>query len=75
MVARVSARVRRSYGMGELKAKFRSLETPEGPYELSDGAGGAANLNREMIRLLDFVEQLGKPASRFSVCGAGEKCA
>jgi multiple sugar transport system substrate-binding protein len=44
--------------MGELKAKFRSLETPEGPYELGDGAGGAANLNREMIRLLDFAEQL-----------------
>ena len=44
--------------MGELKAKFRSLETPEGPYELSEGAGGAANLNREMIRLLDFAEQL-----------------
>ena len=44
--------------MGELKAKFRSLETPEGPYELSEAAGGAANLNREMIRLLDFAEQL-----------------
>ncbi len=44
--------------MVELKAKFRSLETPEGPYELSEAAGGAANLNREMIRLLDFAEQL-----------------
>ena len=42
--------------MGELKAK--PLETPEGPYELGEGALGAANLNREMIRLLDFVEQL-----------------
>ena len=58
MVARVSAQVRRSYGMGEPKGKSRSLETPEGPYELSEGAMGAANLNREMIRLLDFAEQL-----------------
>jgi hypothetical protein len=47
-----------NYGMSELKAKFRSPDTPEGPYELSEAAGGAANLNREMIRLLDFAEQL-----------------
>lgn len=44
--------------MSELKAKFRSLETPEGPYELSEAAGGATNLNREVIRLLDFTDQL-----------------
>lgn len=44
--------------MGELKAKHRPSRTPEGPYELTEGAGGAANLNREMIRLLDFAEQL-----------------
>lgn len=44
--------------MGDLKKKSRSSETPEGPYELSEGAGGAANLNREMIRLLDFAAQL-----------------
>ena len=52
------ARVRRSRVMGELKAKHRPSRTPEGPYELTEGAGGAANLNREMIRLLDFAEQL-----------------
>ena len=44
--------------MGDVKTKSRSLATPEGPYELSEGSGGAANLNREMIRLLDFAEQL-----------------
>lgn len=44
--------------MGEPKKKSRAQETPEGPYELSESAGGAANLNREMIRLLDFAEQL-----------------
>jgi multiple sugar transport system substrate-binding protein len=44
--------------MDEMKSKFRPLETPEGPYELSEGAGGPANLNREMIRLLDFADQL-----------------
>src|SRR5579883_284733 len=48
--------------MSELKAKSRALETPEGPYELSEGAGGAANLNREMIRLLDFADQLEEAA-------------
>ena len=44
--------------MGIVKTKSRSLATPEGPYELSESAGGATNLNREMIRLLDFAEQL-----------------
>ena len=41
-----------------LRLKHRPSQTPEGPYELTEGAGGAANLNREMIRLLDFAEQL-----------------
>ena len=44
--------------MGDLKPKHRPSRTPEGPYELAEGAGGAANLNCEMIRLLDFAEQL-----------------
>ena len=44
--------------MGDLKTKSRSLATPEGPYELGEGTGSAADLNREMIRLLDFAEQL-----------------
>jgi multiple sugar transport system substrate-binding protein len=44
--------------MGEQKTKLRALENPEGPYELSEGAGGAAPVNREMIRLLDFADQL-----------------
>jgi multiple sugar transport system substrate-binding protein len=43
--------------MGERTPKARPLDAPEGPYELSEGVG-AAHLNREMIRLLDFVEQL-----------------
>src|SRR5579871_5049690 len=37
--------------------KARALDAPEGPYELSEGVG-VAHLNRETIRLLDFVEQL-----------------
>jgi len=44
--------------MAESKAKHRPSRTPEGPYELSEGACRAGNLNREMTRLLDFAEQL-----------------
>lgn len=44
--------------MGDPKKRPQTFETPEGPYELSEGAGSAVHLNREMIRLLDFAEQL-----------------
>lgn len=45
--------------MGALKkTKPRSLATPEGPYELAEGTARGASLNREMIRLLDFADQL-----------------
>ena len=46
---------------GDRQATFEGVlraEQTKGPYELTEGAGGAANLNREMIRLLDFAEQL-----------------
>jgi multiple sugar transport system substrate-binding protein len=44
--------------MGGLKKRARSSDAPEGPYETSEGARSATNLNREMIRLLDFASQL-----------------
>ncbi len=58
MAAANVAPSRRSNGPGGRRGKLRSRETPEGPYELSESAGGATNLNREMSRLLDFAEQL-----------------
>lgn len=43
--------------MNKRGARRFALKTPEGPYEGSEGLDGAANINREMIRLLDFVDQ------------------
>jgi multiple sugar transport system substrate-binding protein len=45
-------------GAGSRSPKAQFSPTPEGPYEVSDEPGGATNLNRNMIRLLDFTEQL-----------------
>jgi multiple sugar transport system substrate-binding protein len=58
MVVGTTARVPRSNGAGAPGRKYRSAAAPEGPYELSESVGGAPKVNREMIRLLDFAEQL-----------------
>jgi multiple sugar transport system substrate-binding protein len=58
MVLGTAARAPHPNGAGAPGGKHRSAETPEGPYEVSESIGGGPKVNREMIRLLDFVEQL-----------------